>query len=61
MPASLGCHERHALRGPMFITNPDGLTADEMREGMRVRLTFLEVEDAMGAFLLPFFEREMTF
>jgi hypothetical protein len=45
----------------MFITNPDGLTADEMREGMRVRLTFLEVEDAMGAFLLPFFEREMTF
>lgn len=45
--------------GPMFITNPaGGLSADELEEGMRVTLTFLEAEDSNGAFLLPVFERE---
>jgi uncharacterized OB-fold protein len=46
--------------GPLFIANPSGFTNDEVAQGMRVRVTFVDCEDAAGAFSLPVFERPST-
>lgn len=43
--------------GPLFIANPSGFTNDDVAQGMRVRVTFLDCDDVAGGFSLPVFER----
>ena len=43
--------------GPLFLANPSGFSNEETAQGMRVRVTFIACEDAVGAFRLPVFER----
>jgi uncharacterized OB-fold protein len=43
--------------GPLFISNPSGFGNDDMRQGMQVRVTFLDCEDDAGLFRLPVFEK----
>jgi uncharacterized protein len=43
--------------GPLFIGNPSGFRNDEVTQGMRVRVRFIDCQDAAGAFRLPVFER----
>jgi hypothetical protein len=43
--------------GPHFISNPVGFDYDDISFGMLVRVSFIECEDAGGAFRLPVFER----
>jgi len=43
--------------GPLFISNPVGFDYDDISFGMLVRVTFIDCEDAGGAFRLPVFER----
>ena len=42
--------------GPLFISNPDGFTNEEVRINMPVRVTFVDCEDETGRFRLPAFE-----
>jgi hypothetical protein len=42
--------------GPLFITNPSGTPVEELSEGSRVRVTFIDCEDAAGDYCLPVFE-----
>jgi uncharacterized OB-fold protein len=44
--------------GPLFISNPQGFTNEELAQGTRVRLAFLDCEDDNGTFRLPVFEKE---
>jgi uncharacterized OB-fold protein len=45
--------------GPMFISNPaEDLNTDNLQEGLRVQLSFLECEDSKGMFLLPLFGQD---
>jgi uncharacterized OB-fold protein len=41
--------------GPLFISNPHGIAADALREGMNLRLDFIRAADAHGEFNLPVF------
>ena len=41
--------------GPLFISNPQGLTWKDMKAGLPVKLDFLDCEDSKGAFRLPVF------
>lgn len=43
--------------GAMFISNPAGLSANEIAFEMPVKVEFLACEDAAGAFQLPVFGR----
>ena len=43
--------------GPLFISNPSGLTWKDIEAGMPVKLSFLDCEDSDGVFRLPIFER----
>jgi uncharacterized OB-fold protein len=43
--------------GPLFVSNPLGLTWRELEVGMPMRLAFLPCEDAAGPFQLPVFAR----
>ena len=43
--------------GPLFVSNPVGLTWRDMRLGMPVKLAFAPCEDSTGAFQLPVFEK----
>jgi uncharacterized protein len=43
--------------GPLFISNPVGFDHDDISFGMPVRVSFIDCEDADGAFRLPVFER----
>jgi uncharacterized OB-fold protein len=43
--------------GPLFVSNPVGLTWRDMEAGMPMRLAFLACEDAAGPFQLPVFEK----
>jgi hypothetical protein len=43
--------------GPLFISNPSGFTNDDVTQGMRVRVAFLDCEDDAGPFRLPVFEQ----
>ena len=43
--------------GPLFIGNPVGFTNDEVAQGTRVHVTFVDCEDDTGAFRLPVFEK----
>ncbi len=43
--------------GPMFITNPSpAMELDELADGLRVHVVFIEAVDTEGEFLLPVFE-----
>ena len=44
--------------GPLFISNPQGFTNEELAQGTRVRVAFLDCEDDTGTFRLPVFEKE---
>jgi hypothetical protein len=41
--------------GALFISNPDGLTWEDMRVGLPVAVAFLPCEDQAGTFNLPVF------
>ena len=41
--------------GPLFISNPVGLTSEQLKDGMAVELTWLDVKDNTGEFGLPQF------
>jgi uncharacterized OB-fold protein len=43
--------------GPLFVSNPVGLTWREIEFGMPVKLAFLDCEDSAGPFRLPVFEK----
>ena len=43
--------------GPLFISNPVGFTWRDVELNMPVTVTFIECEDAAGAFSLPVFAR----
>lgn len=43
--------------GPLFISNPSGFPNDEVVQGLRVRVSFVDCEDDAGTFRLPVFER----
>ena len=43
--------------GPLFISNPLGIPPDEIKRGTRVRVAFIDAEDAFGAFKLPVFQK----
>jgi uncharacterized OB-fold protein len=43
--------------GPLFLSNPSGMTWRDLTFGMPVQLAFLACEDQAGAFALPVFER----
>jgi len=43
--------------GPYFVSNPKGFTNEEARDGMAVKVAFLDCEDEHGAYKLPVFER----
>jgi uncharacterized protein len=42
--------------GPLFVANPRGFGAADVRAQMLVRVTFIDCEDDAGAFRLPVFE-----
>jgi uncharacterized OB-fold protein len=46
--------------GPLFLSNPRGMTSADLRIGLPVRVAFLDCEDAAGAFKLPVFEADPT-
>ena len=41
--------------GALFISNPDGFSVDQLTQNDPVAVTFLEVEDDAGPFVLPAF------
>lgn len=43
--------------GPLFVSNPDGFVNAEIEPGMSVAVSFVNAEDAAGAFRLPLFAR----
>jgi uncharacterized OB-fold protein len=43
--------------GPLFISNPLGLTWCDLAFNLTVKLAFLACEDAAGSFQLPVFEK----
>jgi uncharacterized OB-fold protein len=43
--------------GPLFVSNPEGFTGQDIEAGLPVNLAFIECEDSTGAFKLPVFER----
>ncbi len=43
--------------GPLFVSNRDGFSSEEIENGMPVVVTFLESEDEAGAFRLPVFRK----
>jgi uncharacterized OB-fold protein len=43
--------------GPLFVSNPVGLTWREIAYGMPVKLAFLACEDSAGSFQLPVFAK----
>jgi len=43
--------------GPLFISNPKGFTSLDLRSNVRVRVVFIDCEDAAGGFSLPVFEK----
>lgn len=44
--------------GPLFISNPVGMTWNDLTLGIPVKLAFLDCEDGAGLFRLPVFERD---
>jgi uncharacterized OB-fold protein len=42
--------------GPYFISTPLGIEPQDLREGMRLQLSWLDGEDRHGAYNLPVFE-----
>jgi uncharacterized OB-fold protein len=44
--------------GPLFLSNPRGMTRHDMRVGLPVRVAFLPCEDGAGPFKLPVFEAD---
>jgi uncharacterized OB-fold protein len=44
--------------GPLFISNPQGFTWQDLSPGMAVTVAFVDAEDSAGKFSLPVFERE---
>ena len=43
--------------GPLFLSNPVGLTWKDLSLDMPVKLAFVDCEDSAGAFKLPAFEK----
>jgi uncharacterized OB-fold protein len=43
--------------GPLFISNPKGLSYQDIQPGMPVKVAFIPCEDQAGSFQLPVFER----
>ncbi|MEY4159654.1 MAG: hypothetical protein RLZZ136_275 [Pseudomonadota bacterium] len=43
--------------GPLFISNPDGFTREDIVVDLPVKLTFWDCEDGAGRFKLPVFTR----
>ena len=43
--------------GPLFISNPVDIPIDQLKEGERVKLNWLDSEDKIGQFSLPQFVR----
>jgi uncharacterized OB-fold protein len=43
--------------GPLFISNPQGLTWKDIEFGMPVQVAFTECEDSGGTYSLPVFRR----
>ena len=43
--------------GPLFVSNPQGLTWKDITFNMPVKLLFIDCEDSRGAFKLPIFEK----
>lgn len=43
--------------GPLFISNPQGFSREEMTVGMPVEVAFITCEDRAGEFALPVFRR----
>ena len=43
--------------GPIFMSNPDGFACDDSAFEMPVEATFIDAEDAAGAFKLPVFRK----
>ncbi|MCB2079203.1 MAG: OB-fold domain-containing protein [Novosphingobium sp.] len=41
--------------GPLFMSNPEGFTWQDITVGMDVELTFIECEDSAGTYMLPVF------
>lgn len=43
--------------GPLFISNPQGFTREDMVQGIPVEVRFLDAEDKAGPFRLPVFAK----
>jgi uncharacterized OB-fold protein len=46
--------------GPLFVSNPDGFSSDEIEDGMPVAVDFVEAEDEAGVFRLPVFRKAQS-
>jgi uncharacterized OB-fold protein len=42
--------------GPLFISNPHGISPDELAEGAQVAVTFIDCADETGQYRLPVFQ-----
>lgn len=43
--------------GPLFVSNPEGFTREDIVQGLPVEVRFIDAEDKAGAFRLPVFAR----
>ena len=43
--------------GPFFLSNPKGFRNSEAKQGMEVKVDFIDCEDDKGTFKLPVFGR----
>jgi uncharacterized OB-fold protein len=43
--------------GPLFISNPQGFSREDMAVGMPLEVTFVTCEDSAGEFALPVFRK----
>lgn len=43
--------------GPLFVSNPDGFTREDIAIGMPVVVRFIDAEDSAGPFRLPLFAK----
>jgi uncharacterized OB-fold protein len=43
--------------GPLFLSNPEGMTWRDLAPGMAVRVAFRPCQDKAGSFALPVFEK----
>jgi len=44
--------------GPLFLSNPEGFSNNEVKYGMPVQVSFIDCEDSNGAFKLPVFSAD---